>query len=109
MFTCLYVSPVPDIARVKTWRVKEMNGWVYVWHHAEGENPYWVPPEIEEITKGEWTYRGRTEHIVNAQIQVTLATAYHQCPCIPYHIWYMYICWTDPQCHSAKIQWHLTL
>ncbi|XP_067662113.1 cholesterol 7-desaturase nvd-like [Haliotis asinina] len=60
---------VPDIARVKSWKVRELNGWVYVWYHAEGDEPYWFPPEIEEITKGEWTYRGRTEHIVNAQIQ----------------------------------------
>ncbi len=69
--SALSVSAVPDIARVKSWKVRELNGWVYVWYHAEGEEPYWYPPEIDEITKGEWTYRGRTEHIVNAQIQVT--------------------------------------
>ena len=32
-----------------------------------------MPPEIEEIGRGEWTYRGRSEHIINAHIEVGLS------------------------------------
>ncbi len=61
---------VPDVARVKAYNTLELNGFVYIWYHAEGIDPTWTPPEIEEITNGSWKYRGRTEHHVNAHIQV---------------------------------------
>lgn len=48
----------------------EINGWVYLWHHAEGIEPNWTPPEIEQITAGSWLYKGRTEHYINAHIEV---------------------------------------
>lgn len=46
-----------------------MNGRIYFWFHAEDEKPSWYPLEIQEITKGEWKYCGRTENYVNAHIQ----------------------------------------
>lgn len=60
---------IPDVARVTAYTVLECNGFIYMWHHAEGDEPNWKPPEMKEITNGEWTYRGRTEHIVNAHIE----------------------------------------
>ena len=64
---------VPEVARVKSYTVLERNGFVYMWYHAEGVEPYWEPPELEEITSGEWKYRGRTEHEINCHIEVRLA------------------------------------
>ncbi|PVD22374.1 hypothetical protein C0Q70_18184 [Pomacea canaliculata] len=64
-----YSEKVPDIAKVKSWPVCEKNEWIYLWHHAEGIEPSWLLPEIEGIQNGEWVYRGRTEHYVNAHIE----------------------------------------
>ena len=61
---------VPDIAKVTAYNTLERNGFIYIWHHAESNEPDWEPPEIPEITNGQWVYRGRTEHIVNAHIEV---------------------------------------
>ena len=58
------------MAKVKSYNTLELNGFVYIWYHAEGIEPTWTPPEVEEITRGEWAYRGRTEHHVNAHIEV---------------------------------------
>jgi len=49
----------------------ERNGFIFLWHHAEGLEPTWEPPEIEEITQGKWKYHGRTEHFVSAHIEVS--------------------------------------
>ena len=47
---------------------------IHLWYHAEGIEPNWQVPEIEKITSGDWTYRGRTEHHVNAHIEVTMTS-----------------------------------
>ena len=62
---------VPDMAKVKSYNVVEMNGFIYIWYHAENAEPYWTLPEIEQITSGQWTYGGRTEHYINAHIEVS--------------------------------------
>lgn len=38
-----------------------------MWYHADNEKPSWYPPRDEIISN--WTYRGRSEHYVNAHIQ----------------------------------------
>lgn len=63
---------MPDFAKVHRWPSCEVNGQILVWFHCDGENPQWTVPEQKEITKGEWIYRGRTEHFVNAHIQVRI-------------------------------------
>ena len=55
---------------VESWPVFEANGVIHVWHHAEGESPSWYPPEYQQIADGQYKYRGRTEHVVAAHIQV---------------------------------------
>ncbi|KAL8574978.1 hypothetical protein ACOMHN_064509 [Nucella lapillus] len=64
-----YAEKIPEIAKVKSWPVEEVNGWIYMWYHAEDVDPTWRIPEIQEITKGKWVYRGRTEHFINAHIE----------------------------------------
>ncbi|KAG2455227.1 DAF36 desaturase, partial [Polypterus senegalus] len=64
-----YTEKVPEFARVKSWPSCELNGMIYMWFHCDGVDPLWTIPELEEITLKEWTYRGRTEHFVNAHIE----------------------------------------
>lgn len=64
-----YADKVPEFAKVKSYTTMEINGWVYLWFHAEGMEPNWTPPEMEEITSGLWQYKGRTEHFINAHIE----------------------------------------
>ncbi|XP_052821551.1 cholesterol 7-desaturase nvd [Octopus bimaculoides] len=64
-----YADKIPDVAQVKSWPIQDVNGWIYLWYHAEGLEPTWLIPEIEDIVKGNWTYKGRTEHHVNAHIE----------------------------------------
>ena len=45
-----------------------MNGEIFVWHHADNEEP-WEMPSIKEIENGEWVYHGRNEYMVNVHIQ----------------------------------------
>ncbi|XP_077479418.1 cholesterol 7-desaturase nvd [Stigmatopora argus] len=64
-----YAEKVPDFAKVAVWHSCEVNSQILVWFHCDGEDPHWTVPEQEEISKGEWVSRGRTEHYVNAHIQ----------------------------------------
>lgn len=65
-----YSENVPDVAKLKVWPCLETNCTLYLWYHAEGIDPTWTPDEIEEINNGSWTYRGYTQHVVNAHIEV---------------------------------------
>ena len=67
-YLCVYL--VPDAAKVKSYIVLERNGYIFIWYHAEGVEPYWEPEEIPEIASGYWSYGGRTEHVVNSHIEV---------------------------------------
>lgn len=62
---------VPEFAKARHWTSREVNGQIYVWYHCDGIDPEWLVPEQPEISKGEWVYRGRTEHFINAHIQVS--------------------------------------
>ncbi|CAH1787514.1 unnamed protein product [Owenia fusiformis] len=64
-----YAEKAPEVAKVKSWPVSEMNGFVHMWYHAEDLDPQWMIPEIETIASGQFVYRGRTEHHVNAHIE----------------------------------------
>ena len=63
--------PVPDFAKIKSWPCLETNGEIFVWFHAEGAEPSWTPPVIEEIANGKMKYHGMTEHVVNAHVEVS--------------------------------------
>jgi len=60
---------IPEKADIKAYPTLEINGFIHIWYHAEGDEPYWMPPELENITNGNWAYRGRTEHYVNCHIE----------------------------------------
>uniref|UniRef100_A0A0K8SMI1 cholesterol 7-desaturase n=1 Tax=Lygus hesperus TaxID=30085 RepID=A0A0K8SMI1_LYGHE len=64
-----YSDKVPKFAEVKRYRSLEVNDMIFVWYHAEDEEPTWVPDEIPEIASGKYFYRGRNEFKINAHIQ----------------------------------------
>lgn len=65
-----YSDKIPDFAQTKAWPCIEKNSTIYIWYHAEGIEPTWTPDDIEEIGNGTWTYRGVTQHTINAHIEV---------------------------------------
>ena len=66
-----YTKKIPDIAKTKQWPTFEANGQIMIWYHAEGIDPTWTPEIIPEIKAGDWTYKGKTVHIINAHIEVS--------------------------------------
>jgi hypothetical protein len=45
----------------------EANGLVYMWFDAEGRDPTWTPPALDQLNanfKGGWRYQGRNEYEV---------------------------------------------
>lgn len=62
---------VPAEAEIKRWYSCEVNTLIFVWHHAENEEPSWYPQPIPNVHPRKWWYRGRTEYYVNSHIQVS--------------------------------------
>ncbi len=50
-----YASKIPPKARVHAWPVREVNGMIFVWHHAEGKPPSYEIPELPEWANDDWT------------------------------------------------------
>ena len=40
---------MPDFVSVATHRCLEVNEFIMIWYHAEGEEPSWFPPEVEKL------------------------------------------------------------
>ncbi|XP_023240536.1 cholesterol 7-desaturase-like [Centruroides sculpturatus] len=70
-----YSKKIPEVAKIKSWETIEQNGYIYLWHHAEGQPPLWKPPVIPEIENQLMLYKGRSEHIVNCHIQDMMKNA----------------------------------
>jgi len=64
-----YADKTPHFANVRPWPVTEVNGFIFIWYHAEKSDPYWEVPVIDEIETNQWIFRGRTEHRINCHIQ----------------------------------------
>ncbi|KAM3722020.1 Cholesterol 7-desaturase [Dirofilaria immitis] len=62
-------STIPEQAKISIWPIVEKNMHIYAWYHCDGKDPEWEIPDIDEISNGEWKYRGRTEHEINCHIQ----------------------------------------
>merc|ERR1712029_338548 len=60
---------MPKGTSIKSYHVKEMNGFVYVWYHADDEQPYWSLENIDQISVKKWVFMGDTEHIVSCHFQ----------------------------------------
>jgi 3-ketosteroid 9alpha-monooxygenase subunit A len=47
-------GPIPPAARIRSWRVREYMGGVFVWHDPEGGEPDYELPEIPEWNDPAW-------------------------------------------------------
>ncbi|CAG7719174.1 unnamed protein product [Allacma fusca] len=56
-------------AKIKMHRIIERNGFIYLWHHAEGQEPFWFPGEHKKILSGQWASCHRHEMTIGAHIQ----------------------------------------
>ena len=59
---------IPKSSSLKKWTVCEVNDGIFVWYHADNEEP-WKMPVVDEIASGEWIYQGRNEFLVNCHCQ----------------------------------------
>jgi len=50
-----YAKKIPKNARVRSWPVCEVNGFVFVYFHPAGEAPGWDVPRLPEFGAEEWT------------------------------------------------------
>jgi nitrite reductase/ring-hydroxylating ferredoxin subunit len=50
-----YAKKIPPKAKMRAWPVREVNGLVMVWHHAEEQPPSWEVPALAEYGSDEWT------------------------------------------------------
>jgi len=64
-----YAEKTPHFANMRSWPVTEVNGFIFIWYHAENEEPQWQVPAIDEIESNKWIFRGRTVHSINCHIQ----------------------------------------
>ncbi|XP_041481333.1 cholesterol 7-desaturase nvd-like [Lytechinus variegatus] len=60
---------VPNQAKVKSWQVIEQNGFVLVWHDAEGREPSWYPENISDSEWGKMYHHGTTKHSIAAHVE----------------------------------------
>src|SRR5262245_37759954 len=50
-----YARKVPPTAQIRTWPVREVNGLIMIYYHAQAEPPHWQVPELAEYRSPEWT------------------------------------------------------
>jgi phenylpropionate dioxygenase-like ring-hydroxylating dioxygenase large terminal subunit len=50
-----YAKKIPPKAKIAPWSVREVNGLILVWHHADGAPPAWEVPVLDEVGHEEWT------------------------------------------------------
>ena len=54
---------------VRTWPVREVNGWILVWHCATGAAPSWEPPSLPETVDSEY-WSGPAVRQLNTRVRV---------------------------------------
>ncbi|XP_050084957.1 cholesterol 7-desaturase nvd [Anopheles aquasalis] len=60
---------IPKVARLRKWESLEVNGFIFVWHHADPDAAPWTFRVVQEIEDGRWAYYGKNEFLVNCHIQ----------------------------------------
>lgn len=64
-----YAEKIPSFIKAKTWPSIEVNSLIFVWYHADNEEPSWYPQDLEPIKKKLWPCHGRSEFLVGCHIQ----------------------------------------
>jgi nitrite reductase/ring-hydroxylating ferredoxin subunit len=66
-----YCDRIPPRARLRAWDVRERNGMIFLWRHAEEKPPAWDFPELPELSHPDWTPPRRVEFELPAPVQDT--------------------------------------
>src|SRR5699024_4634713 len=84
-------------AKVKLWPSIELNSAIFVWYHADNQEPSWQPEKVNEIANNSWGYRGRSEFVINC-IPLVIAFPYIQTTFTLFNnlkilikIWYLFL------------------
>ena len=56
-------------AKLKTYPVTEVNGFIFAWFHPHDEPPMWEMVQVDEILTDEFVGPKKTQHVVQAGIQ----------------------------------------
>ncbi|CAN7990896.1 unnamed protein product, partial [Ixodes pacificus] len=64
-----FAPKVPEFVKLKKWEVHEVLGFVFVWHHAEGEEPSWRIEDTPQITNGDWKLFCRFDDRISCHIR----------------------------------------
>ncbi len=60
----LQMKEIPEFIKLKTYTSKEVNGLIFLWYHADGEEPNWEVEPVPNLVDGvedQWIYQGRSE------------------------------------------------
>jgi phenylpropionate dioxygenase-like ring-hydroxylating dioxygenase large terminal subunit len=50
-----YAKKIPPKAQMRAWPLREVNGLLLTWFHAEGKGPEWEVPPLPEYGSDDWT------------------------------------------------------
>ncbi len=64
-----YASRTPQNVSLKRITSSERNGWVFIWYHGEGKEPFYDIAEIAERFDSRWLPPERHEWTIHAQMQ----------------------------------------
>ncbi|KAG0416786.1 hypothetical protein HPB47_006150 [Ixodes persulcatus] len=64
-----YAAKVPEFVKLKTWQTEELLGHIFLWFHADGEEPSWKLEDVPQITNGEWKMFRRYEEKLTCHIR----------------------------------------
>ncbi|MFP6665488.1 MAG: Rieske 2Fe-2S domain-containing protein [Deltaproteobacteria bacterium] len=64
-----YCEQIPKKARVRAWEVRERNGFIFVWYHANKQPSSWEVPVLEEVGHPDWTTPREEEIEVPIHVQ----------------------------------------
>ncbi|XP_065339923.1 cholesterol 7-desaturase nvd isoform X2 [Cloeon dipterum] len=64
-----YAEKVPEFAKARRWHSVEVNSFIFVWYHAQNEEPTWKLTALPQLAPSQWVYRGRSEFYISAHIQ----------------------------------------
>ena len=63
-----YGKRIPEAACIAAFETRERNGFILLWHHAEGHPPDYEIPAIEEYGSSDWTPYSKLEWRVKSRM-----------------------------------------
>jgi nitrite reductase/ring-hydroxylating ferredoxin subunit len=70
-----YCERIPKNAQLPSWPVRELNGMIFVFHHAERAAPQFELPDLPELRSGEWSRAHRLRWKIRMHVQEIIENA----------------------------------